>query len=138
VFTIIKAPDMTYVDSERIAHYTNGVFLNRPGLEVQSRELRAYLKSAEADSGSSLDKAFADGAVQIVHSTPGRKRTGTSEHAEHYVDDAKVILQNGQPQLIDSLRGITKGKQLTWFSNSDRLLVDGAESQPTESNIRRK
>jgi lipopolysaccharide export system protein LptA len=138
VFTIIKAPDMTYVDSERVAHYTNGVSLNRPGLNVQSRELRAYLKSVEADSGSSLDKAFADGAVQIVHSSPGRKRTGTSEHAEHYVDEAKVILQNGQPQLIDSLRGITKGKQLTWFSNSDRLLVDGAESQPTESNIRRK
>ena len=138
VFTIIKAPDMTYVDSERVAHYTNGVSLNRPGLDVQSRELRSYLKSAEANSGSSLDKAFADGEVRIVQSSPGRKRTGTSEHAEYYVDEAKVILQNGQPQLVDTLRGTTKGKQLTWFSNNDRLLVDGAASLPTESNIRRR
>ena len=138
VFTTIKAPDMTYVDSERVAHYTNGVSLNRPGLDVQSRELRSYLKSAEAGSGSSLDKAIADGAVKIVQSAPGRKRTGTSEHAEYYVDEAKVVLQNGQPQLVDSLRGTTKGKQLTWFSNNDRLLVDGAASQPAESNIRRK
>ncbi len=136
VFTTIKAPDMTYVDSERVAYYTNGVSLNRPGLDVQSRELRSYLKSAEA--GSSLDKAIADGAVKIVQSAPGRKRTGTSEHAEYYVDESKVVLQNGQPQLVDSLRGTTKGKQLTWFSNNDRLLVDGAASQPAESNIRRK
>jgi len=116
------------------------VSLSRPGLEVQSRELRSYLKpdDGKSNSGSSLEKAFADGGVNIVQTSPGRKRTGTSEHAEYYVDDAKVILQNGQPQLIDSLRGVTRGKQLTWFSNNDRLLVDGAESQPTESNIRRK
>ena len=138
VFTIIKAPDMTYLDSERLSHYTNGVSLNRPDLTVQSRELRSYMKSADAKSGSSLDKAFADGAVKIVQTSPGRKRTGTSEHAEYYVDEAKVILQNGEPQLVDSLRGTTKGKQLTWFSNNDRLLVDGAASLPTESNIRRK
>ena len=138
VFTTIKAPDMTYLDSERVAHYTNGVTLNRPGLDVQSRELRSYMNSAEAKSGSSLDKAFADGAVKIVQMSPGRKRTGTSEHAEYYVDEAKVILQNGEPQLVDSLRGTTKGKQLTWYSNNDRLLVDGAASLPAESNIRRK
>ncbi len=138
VFTIVKAPDMTYVDEERVAHYTNGVSLTRPGLDVQSRELHSYLKSAAADSGSSLDKAFADGAVKFVQSTPGRKRTGTSEHAEYYVDEAKVILQKGQPQLVDTLRGTTKGKQLTWFSNNDRLLVDGADTQPAVSNIRRK
>ena len=138
VFTTIKAPDMTYVDAERVAHYTNGVTLNRPGLDVQSRELLSYLKSTEAGSGSSLDKAFADGAVKIVQSSPGRKRTGTSEHAEYYADESKVVLQNGQPQLVDTLRGTTKGKQLTWFSNNDRLLVDGAASLPTESNLRRK
>ncbi len=144
VFTVIKAPDMTYVDSERVAYYTNGVILNRPGLDVQSHELHAYLKeskpgsSSDTSTGSSLDKAFADGAVTIVQSAPGRKRTGTSEHAEYYADDAKVILQKGQPQLVDSVRGTTRGKQLTWFSNNDRLLVDGAAGEPTESNIRKK
>ena len=141
VFTIIKAPDMTYDDSEHIAHYMNGVSLNRPGLDVQSRELRAYMKKdsgPDPNSGSGLEKAFADGSVKILQVSPGRKRTGTSEHAEYYVDESKVILQQGQPQLVDSVRGTTKGKQLTWFSNNDRLLVDGAASEPAVSNIRRK
>jgi hypothetical protein len=92
----------------------------------------------DPNSGSSLEKAIADGAVKILQTSPGRKRTGTSEHAEYYVDESKVILQQGQPQLVDSVRGTTRGKQLTWFSNSDRLLVDGAASEPAVSNIRRK
>jgi lipopolysaccharide export system protein LptA len=141
VFTIVKAPDMTYDDSEHVAHYTNGVSLNRPGLDVQSRELRAYMKKdsgPDPNSGSSLEKAIADGAVKILQTSPGRKRTGTSEHAEYFVDESKVILQQGQPQLVDSVRGTTRGKQLTWFSNSDRLLVDGAASEPAVSNIHRK
>ena len=55
-----------------------------------------------------------------------RTRTGTSEHAEYYADDGKVILKGGEPLLVDSLKGQTDArKQLTWFANDDRLIVDG-------------
>ena len=135
-FTIVKAPEMVYNDEQKLALYTGGVLLNRPGMQVKSRELRAFLRDSEDDS--SLDHAFADGKVEVVQSAPGRTRTGTSEHAEYYVDEAKVILETGRPQLLDSLKGSTKGKKLTWFSNDDRLLVDGAEGQPAQSNLRRK
>ena len=135
-FTIVKAPEMVYNDGEKLAWYKGGVVLDRPGMRVKSRELRAFLREAEDDS--SLDHAFADGKVEVVQTAPGRTRTGTSEHAEYYVDDARVILETGRPQLLDSLKGSTKGKKLTWFSNDDRLLVDGAEGQPAQSSLRRK
>jgi lipopolysaccharide export system protein LptA len=127
-----------YLDKEQLAHYQGGVLLTRGTMVVNSRELRAVLKEEEKGGGSSLDRAFADGAVKIVDTTPQRTRTGTSEHAEYYVADAKVLLQGGQPQLVDSIKGTTRGRQLTYFSNSDKLLVEGAQNQPVESRILKK
>jgi lipopolysaccharide export system protein LptA len=137
-FTIVKAPELLYNDDTRLAHYTGGVVLDRPGMKVKSQELRAFLRDAGDDDASSLDHAFADGKVEIVQTGPDRTRTGTSEHAEYYVDEAKVILETGRPQLVDSRKGSTKGQKLTWFSDDDRLIVDGAEGQPAQSKLRRK
>ncbi|MBV6431998.1 MAG: Lipopolysaccharide export system protein LptA [Bryobacteraceae bacterium] len=143
VFTLITAPSMTYSDKDRVAHYTGGVFLRRAGLDVRSRELRAYLKDESKrkggkESGSSVEKAAADGGVVIVQTAPDRTRRGVSEHADYYVDEQKIILEQGSPELRDSLRGVTKGKQLTYFAGDDRLLVNGVTAQPAVSRIRRK
>ena len=105
-------------------------------MKVKSQELRAFLR--ESSNDSSLDHAFADGKVEIVEAAADRTRTGTSEHAEYYVDDDKVILEGGSPVFVDSLRGNTHGEKLTWFSKDDRLLVDGAQGQPAQSKLRRK
>jgi len=110
--------------------------LDRGTTKVRSKELKAFLRDQSDDS--SLDHAFADGAVQILQTATDRTRTGTSEHAEYYVDDDKVILEGGQPKFVDSLRGTTQGKQLIWYSNDDRLLVNGAVGQPAQSHLRRK
>lgn len=134
VFTIVKAPHMIYLDKERIAHYQGGVTLNRGTIAVNSRELRAFLKDEEK-GGSSLDRAFADGSVKIDDTTPARTRTGTSEHAEYYVGEGKVLLNGGQPQLIDSVKGTTQGRQLTYFSDSEKLIVEGAPAKPVETRI---
>ncbi|MDP8981817.1 MAG: LPS export ABC transporter periplasmic protein LptC [Acidobacteriota bacterium] len=136
VFTVVKAPEMVYRDEDRLAHYTGGVILDRPDMKVRSQELRAFLR--DDDNDSSLDHAFADGKVQIVQAAPKRTRTGTSEHAEYYVDEDKVILNGGQPLLVDSLKGRTRGEELIWFSLDDRLLVNGAEGQPAKSLLHRK
>ena len=141
VFTVVRASDMTYSDDTRLAVYQGGATLTRPGLTVAGREIRAYLNDRDADS--SLDKAFAQGAVKIDSnvSKPGaqvRTRTGTSEHAEYYAGEGKVILQGGQPMVIDNVRGKTVGKQLTWWANDDRLLVDGEPDKPAQSNVKKK
>jgi lipopolysaccharide export system protein LptA len=136
VFTIVKAPELVYNDDDRLAVYKGGAVLNRPDMQVKGETIRAYLRDESNDS--SLDHAFADGKVEINQSSAGRKRNGTSEHAEYYVDEDKVILQGGQPQFIDSLRGTTRGDKLTWFSKDDRLLVNGVETAPVKSVLRRK
>lgn len=136
VFSIVHAPELIYTDEDRVAYYKGGVALDRGTTKVTSKELKAFLRDESDDS--SLDHAFADGNVQIVKAAPDRTRTGTSEHAEYYVDDDKVVLEGGQPKLVDSLRGTTQGKQLIWYSTDDRLLVNGAVGQPAQSHLRRK
>lgn len=139
VFTVVHAPALFYSENERLAHYRGGVQLERPGLSVDSLELRAYLNPPEAES--SLDRAFADGKVKIVSTPEGSNgtRTGTSERAEYYTAEQRVVLSGGRPRLVDSVNGKrTEGQKLTWFVNDDRLLFDGEEEKPVQSTFRKR
>jgi lipopolysaccharide export system protein LptA len=140
IFTVVHASDLVYTEETRLAVYQGGVVLVRPALTVNSRDLQAFLKPADSDS--SLDKAFADGAVKIVSVSttvkPARTRIGTSEHAEYYADEQKVILQKGEPRLVDNVKGNANGQQLTWWANDDRLLIEGEANKPAQGTIRKK
>jgi lipopolysaccharide export system protein LptA len=139
IFTIVTASDMVYKEENRVVDYTGGVIMRRPDMTITSRTIRAFLKDSQSDS--SLDKAFADGTVKVVSTSEKlkRTRTATSEHAEYYVDEAKVIMTGGTPLLVDSVKGQTLApKELTWFSNDDRLIVDGAAETPVKSVIHKK
>ncbi len=131
VFTVVRAPDLIYTDDTRIAHYQGGAAMVRPGLAVNGKELKAYLNDREANT--SLNHAFAEGAVKIVSTADKRTRIGTGEHGEYYAAEQKVILNGGDALLVDSVKGQTRGKQLTWWSNNDRLLVNGAENRPVDT-----
>jgi lipopolysaccharide export system protein LptA len=136
IFTIVKAGGLIYTDTDRLAYYTGGAILTRPNLRVKSLELRSYL--SEAGSDNSLERSYADGKVEIQQTSPTRTRTGTSEHAEYYTSEDKIILRGGAPGLVDSLKGNTHGAELTYFASDDRLFVNGAPEQPAQSRIRRK
>jgi lipopolysaccharide export system protein LptA len=103
---------------------------------VKGQDIHAFLRNDSNDS--SLDHALADGHVEIHETSLDRTRDATSEHAEYYVDEDKVILEGGQPRFIDSLRGTTRGEKLTWYSANDRLLVNGVPQQPVKSVLHRK
>jgi len=140
-FTIVRAQDLEYSTETRIAHYTGGVHLERPGLTVDSRELRAFLKDSSSDS--SLEKAIADGAVKTVTTNvvPGkakRTRTGNSEHAEYYADEQKVILNGGLVKAMDSETGVSEGLELTWLPNNDSLRMDGKQTKQVRTIIPKK
>jgi lipopolysaccharide export system protein LptA len=136
VFTVIRAPTMLYIDQTRLAHYEGGAHLVRPGLNVKGAQIRAFLKGG--DSGASIEKALADGQVNILQVAEGRTRQGSSEHAVYEVAEEKVTLTGGSPLLIDSVRGRTQGDQLTWYARDDRLLVNGLPGRPAVSRIIRK
>ncbi len=143
VFSIVHAPDLVYNDDDKVAYYTGGVQLDRGDTRVKSRELKAFLR--DKDNDSSLDHAFADGAVEIVTTEPQRVRTGKSEHAEYYVDQDKVILNGGKKGGVaqysevqnGSPRGETAGDELIWYSKDDRLEVHGEKGKPAQSKLRR-
>lgn len=133
---VVHAAHLLYTDQNRLADYKGNVRLDRPGLQVKSGELHAFLADSSAESR--LEKAIADGAVEIVQTVPGRTRTGTADHAEYFPGDEKVILREGSPHLVDSLKGEAHGDELTYFANDDRLQVVGSAKQPAKSQIRRK
>jgi lipopolysaccharide export system protein LptA len=158
-FVIVKSANMVYTDQDRLAHYTGAVVLHRPGLQVKADDLRAILAESKAESraeskdaesekdakkegadegDSRIEKAYADGHVEIVQAAPDRTRTGTSDHAEYFTDNERIVLRGGQPQMVDSKKGYARGAELTYFVNDDRLLVSGSAQQRATSRLRRK
>lgn len=141
IFTVVRAPELFYRDDTRIAFYSGGAKLVRDKMTVTSKEIRAFLtpKTKDSSDQSSLDHAVANGNVQISQVvSPTRTRTGVAEHCEYYTKDDKVILNGGTPQMHDSLKGITKGRQLTYFSDDDHLIVEGQKNQVAVSQMRKK
>jgi lipopolysaccharide export system protein LptA len=150
-FTVVRSAAMSYRETERLAHYSGGSRLIRDGMDVKSREIRAWLTEEKppgpgqsnapaapaAPGQSSLDRAFADGSVEIVHVQPDRTRRGLSEHAEYYVANERVVLNGGNPQLHDSLKGVSRGRQITYFAGKETLEVQGAQTQPVVTRIKR-
>ena len=135
VLTVVRAPRLVYTDADRLAVYTGGVDMSRPGMHITSRELHAVLADSSADSR--LEKAVADGGVKIVADTVNGRRIATAEHSEYYTGDAKVILTGGKPRLVDEAGHSTEGEKLTYFSNDDRLSIDGAPNRPVQTFITR-
>jgi lipopolysaccharide export system protein LptA len=136
VFTTVRADRLLYTEADRLARYTGRARLTRPALDVKAAEIRAYL--AGQGSISRVEKAIADGAVEISQAAPGRARTGAAEHAEYYSGEEKIVLSGGEPSMTDSLRGEVRGSELTYYANDDRLQVNGAPDRPAKSRIRRK
>ncbi len=152
IFVVVKAAKLVYTDPDRQADYSGGVLLTRPQLRVKADVLRAILSPQDNDKKtdqkpepngqgdqeqSRLEKAYADGHVEIVQATADRTRTGTSEHAEYYTDNEHIVLTGGQPQMVDSKKGFTRGAELTYYTNDDRLLVSGSPQQPATGRLRR-
>ncbi|MDQ1473001.1 MAG: lipopolysaccharide export system protein LptA [Bryobacterales bacterium] len=138
VFTIVKSQHMTYTDADRQAVYTGGTNFWRAGLTVKSTTLKSFLNDNKSDADSRIHHAIADGVVEIVQAARDRQRIGNSDHAEYYTDVGKIILTGGEPQLKDSLKGNTKGDKLTYFTEDDKLIVDGASQKPVQTELHKK
>ncbi len=134
-FVMVESEALTYREADRVAHYTGGVRLTRKGMQVEAAEIRAFLNGSDSDS--SLNRAYADGKVRIVRTQPERTIRGASEHAEYYAAEEKIVMNGGEPVLEDSVKGTTRGRELTYYAKDDKLLVNGSEKAPAVSRIRR-
>ena len=141
VFTTVRAPELFYRDDVRLADYRGGVKLTREKMTVNAKEALAYLnpKNGDNDDQSSLDHVFANGNVTIHDVTANnRTRTGTAEHCEYYTKENKVVLNGGAPQMVDSYKGVTKGHQLTYYDDEDRLIVEGEKKQLAYTQMKKR
>ncbi len=141
VLTEVHAGHLVYTDENRLANYSGGVQLTRPGLQVKGRTLRAFLSESGAESR--LEKAYVDGGAEIFSTGKDRTRTGTGESAEYTTADQKVILKGTWVKMVEKLfnrpqPNTTEGKELTYFANDDRLLVTSPGEKPGNSLINRK
>lgn len=133
-FTIVHAPDFVYDEANRFAHYTGGVVMERPGLRVDSDELRVWLN--QGDDDASLKEAIADGNVEIVSTEPGQQpKHATSEHAQYVVDQQTVWLEGENAHMVIPDHDIdTKGEQIVWYMATDKVEVSAGK----ESTVRTK
>lgn len=138
VYTVVTAQKLLYMDDNRLAHYSGGVVLTRPGLHVKSDELQAFLNAKDSDEDSRLNHAIGDRNVEIVDSRPDRQRIGKGDHCEYYTSEDKLILHGNLAELTDSLKGDSKGAQLTYYTSDDRLIIAGSSAQPVNSRLKRK
>ena len=141
LFTVVRAPQLTYHDDTRVANYAGGVKLTRGKMTITSKELTAYLtpKTSNDSDQSSLDHAFATGDVKIFSVVTGKRtRTGSAERCEYYTKANKVVLNGGSPQMVDSYKGITKGRELTYYDDEDRLIVEGEKKQLAYTTMKKK
>jgi len=138
IFTIVKAQHMVYTDQDRQAIYTGGANFWRPTLTVKCATLKAFLNDNKSDQDSRINHAFADGSVDILEISPGRQRIGNSEHAEYYADEGKIILTGGAPRLHDTVRGDSTGEKLTYFTDDNKLLIDGNLQKQVRTHLKKK
>lgn len=141
IFTIVRAPELSYHDDTRVALYSGGVKLVREKMTVISDQLQAFLtpKTKDESDQSSLDHAIASGKVTVSEILPNdRTRVGTAEKCEYFTKDSKVVLNGGAPQVVDSYKGLTKGQLLTYFSDDDHLIVEGEKKQLAYTRMKKK
>jgi lipopolysaccharide export system protein LptA len=139
IFTVVHAPKLYYEDDKRLAHYSDGATLVHDKMTVTAQDIRAFLTPKTPGSNdSALDHAIADGKVVVVQADKDRTRTGRSEHCEYYLKLDKVVLNGGTATMVDSLKGLTKGQQLTYFTDDNRMLVEGRKNELAFSKLLKK
>lgn len=133
----ISAESLLYTDEDRRAFYTGRALMHRDRLTIRAAELETFLRpSAEVHPGESrLERALARGKVEIAETAAGDRlpRRASAEQAEYLSGEEKVTLSGGQPTLEQPGRGFTRGAELTYYIDDDRLLVNGRPGARSET-----
>lgn len=139
--TTITADSLLYDDATKQALYRGNAKLEQPNLTMTSKQLRLFFreeKDSQGNAETKLDRMFADGTVEIVERMAARTRHGSGEHSEYYLDEERLVLNGGSPLVVDSARGTSRGREITWFARQDRLIVDNTGSGPAVSRIKQR
>jgi lipopolysaccharide export system protein LptA len=115
----VQAERLVYEDSLQKATYSRNVRMNSATGRLNSDQLELFLK--EENNRKSVERMLATGKVKIEQ--PGK--LATSESAEFFQSEKKVILTGGMPRVLDSERGSTVGPRLTMHFDDGSITVAG-------------
>ena len=135
----VQAPHLQYWGDQGRALLDGGVRAESQQGSLLSNTLELFLTPAifggqqtNAPNGPSysqrqLSRGLAQGGVVIRQGD----RQGTAEQAEYFAAEGKFVLSGGQPTITDASRDTTTGRQLTFFTASDTILVESQEGSRT-------
>jgi len=151
------ADRLTYIDSERTAHFEGSVTVRGDDMTVTSDQMDVFIAPASsriaAATGSApaqkqsagempaapqsntparLDKIIAVGRVVLTQ--PNRR--GTGDKLVYTASDDKFVLTGGPPSIFDAEHGKITGVSLTLFRTDDRVIVEGDSSSPAVTQTR--
>ncbi|HYM12731.1 MAG TPA: LptA/OstA family protein, partial [Bryobacterales bacterium] len=138
----VTADSLLYTDADRRAYYTGRVVMHRDRMLIRSGELEAFLRpQQDVQRGESrIERLLARNHVDLVETAPekGAPRRARAEQAEYFSGEEKITLRGGTPTIEQPGRGSTKGAELTYYVDDDRLLVNGGPGARSETHQRLK
>lgn len=136
--TEVRADAMTYDEATRQVEYDGSVDLRRGALRVKANELDAWL-APPGGEGSRLEKAVARGTVEVTETAAdgSAPRKGFGDAVHFHPAEDQVILKGEPARVVNARQDTTRGSQLTYYLNDDRLLVLG-NPQERSYSLRRK
>jgi lipopolysaccharide export system protein LptA len=135
----ITSSQLTYTDSERLAHFSGGVEARGQDATITSVQADVFLQPRGQSAGNQqlegpgkIDHMIARENVVITQPT----RRGAGDELVYTAPDDKFVLIGGPPSIFDAERGTTTGVSLTFFRGDDRVLVEGNNTSPTVTKTR--
>jgi LPS export ABC transporter protein LptC/lipopolysaccharide transport protein LptA len=129
VSSVARAVTFTYEESDRRATYEGQAHVTGPQGDMRARRIELFLK----ESGSEVGRLEAYDDVTLIESigrtTTGSRLTYFGEDERFYVVGEPVRVVDG----VDRCRRETVGRTLTFFQNTDRVIVDGNEQMRTRT-----
>jgi len=139
----ITSARLSYTDSERKAHFEDGVQAKGADLTIVARDMDVFLQPRDQSTPNQPVAGTGAGTGKIDHivakdhvviTQPGRKATG--DQLVYTSSDDKFVLTGGPPSIFDAEHGKITGVSLTLFRHDDRVLVEGDNSSPTVTQTR--
>lgn len=130
----IRAPKMHYWSQDGRAVLEDNVSAESETGNLYSKRLELFLTSATSDGKGprQLSRAVATGHVGVRLGD----RHGSSERGEYTAAEGKFVLSEGLPMLTDASHDTTTGRQLTFFTANDTILVDSSAGTRTVTKHR--
>jgi len=127
---LVTAPRLSYADNDRQARYSGGVTARSEDGVITADQADIFLNAAgaaRAQGPSQLDHIVAGAHVRLQQ----QERRAEGEKLVYTAANGTYVMTGGNPMLSDPVNGTVRGDSLTFYSDDDRVVVEGSGSSRT-------